>query len=170
MEAQTLAVPRLIPKLAVATPRVLLLASSLWLSFAGLWKFTQPAEFLSALQSHAVLPPTTHGWLAWAVPALEVSLAGLGLSAACLAARLRPALLFHSALFAVFAAYALWAHLRPPPAPAPCGCGFWDAQTADWAFIAGRNAIAGAVLATAAAFGQRRQSLSRGSRASPRSV
>lgn len=162
--------PRRIQKLAVATPRVLLLASSLWLSLGGLWKFAQPAEFLAALQSHALLPPPTHGWLAWAVPALEVSLAALGIFAACIGTRLRPALLLHSVLFAAFAGYALCAHFRPPPAPASCGCGLWDAQTADWAFIAARNAITGGVLATAAGFGLRKQPLSRGSRASPRTA
>ncbi|MCE7974094.1 MAG: hypothetical protein DYG92_07175 [Leptolyngbya sp. PLA1] len=159
-----------VQRLAVAFPRVILLASSLWLSVAGLWKFVQPASFMSALQSHSLLPPPTHGWLARAVPSLEVSLAAFGLLAACLHARLRPALLCHSALFAVFAAYALWAHFRPPPAPAPCGCGFWDAQAADWAFIAARNAIAGAVLATTAAFGLGSQSRAGGGRANPRSA
>lgn len=170
MEAQTLAVPTLIPKLAVATPRVLLLASSLWLSLAGLWKFAQPAEFLAALQSHGLLPPPTHGWLAWAVPALEVSLAAFGIFAACIGTRLRLPLLLHSVLFAAFAGYALCAQFRPPPAPASCGCGFWDAQTADWPFIAARNAITGGVLATAAAFGLPKLSFSHGSRARSRSV
>jgi hypothetical protein len=104
--------------------------------FAAAGKATDPAGFGAALESHGLFPPQIIHEVGWMVPAVEGSLGGLAVLAACLNRLVHPLLFGVALLFLMFTAYAISMHMFPPAQPTRCGCGVFASHVTDWGWLA----------------------------------
>lgn len=129
--------------------RIVILASCVLLLFAAVNKLRAPSTFAETLSQQNALPASFVAPASWAVPSIELILGLCGVGGVLLQRGVAPAGLGVACLFAVFAAYALFLHIRPPPAPTSCGCGLPRGMIADWPLISALNAAGTAVLGIA---------------------
>lgn len=128
-------------RIVLAALRVVLFFGAAFLAIGAWVKIDDIRVFASTIASHRAVSEDAAPLMAWLIVSVELLAAVVIIHDVIIKSWIRRGSALLAVLFTVFALYAMYLTINPPPVPQPCGCGLSRRPVESWLPLCLRNAV-----------------------------